>query len=830
MPDAALALPGDWNRASRLAIACLCLLIYCIGPLRVYAQDTTLAGTVVDQSGKAIPNAAVVLRSEAGAVRNTTTDGEGHFSVTGLPVGTYTAEASSPGFSQASRTGIQLSAGVTQDVSISLSVANVATTVNVEAVVSVAAQSAPLQAQLEEESPHAEISEPYIRNFTSPVTDFTNVLQMTPGTFSLSPNGIGLGQSTVYFRGFPDGDYTMTYDGIPFEDTNTPTHHSWSFFPGQWIGGVDFDRSPGTASTMGPSNFGGSINLLSRETQPDPAIQATISYGSWDTRLLDMTGNTGNFGNGKSTLWFDVHQMESSGYQTFNKQKRDGGSIKYQYRLSPKTTLTLFTGIIDLWTNTPNFGGATRAQIAQFGDNYLLSGNPSDPNWYGYNYYHVQTNFDYFGVKSDLGGGWKFDDKLYSYHYWNKQNYNSQTSFSTPTSDSGVDKLNGYTKVGDLITLSQESRWGTFRAGAWYEWAYTDRYQIPENPVTTVDALLPNFHEHFITQSVQPFVEYALKATSRLTITAGIKPAYYHMALDQYQDNGKIAGCVGGGVLSTAKATPASTCIGGTQFVGHAAGYNSWLPALSANYHLTRTWSVYGQYARGSIIPPSAVFDQPGGAVEVIPKPVITNTYQTGTVMRRNRFTADLDAYYSRFQNTYASYVDPVTTLPIYYLTPDTITKGVEAEGNVFIGWGASLYANVTAGNAKYVGSGLWVQDTPRNTQAVGLSYQHKNWDVAIFDKRIGQMYNDNGSTHEAVTINPFSLTDFYINYTLKNSSFLRNSKIGLSFNNLFDNHNIVAVTPASTSTAAPSPNDILVLLPGRSIMLTLTVGYAPKR
>jgi hypothetical protein len=30
----------------------------------------------------------------------------------------------------------------------------------------------------------------------------------------------------LFFRGFADGQYTMTFDGIPFEDTNSPTHHT----------------------------------------------------------------------------------------------------------------------------------------------------------------------------------------------------------------------------------------------------------------------------------------------------------------------------------------------------------------------------------------------------------------------------------------------------------------------------------------------------------------------------------------------------------------------------------------------------------------------------
>ena len=88
---------------------------------------------------------------------------------------------------------------------------------------------------------------------------------MSPGTFSINPNGVGLGQGKTFFRGFRGRQYTMTFDGIPFEDTNdADAPFLGEFSPAQWLGGTDFDRSPGQASTFGPDNFGGSINLLSR--------------------------------------------------------------------------------------------------------------------------------------------------------------------------------------------------------------------------------------------------------------------------------------------------------------------------------------------------------------------------------------------------------------------------------------------------------------------------------------------------------------------------------------------------------------------------------------
>jgi iron complex outermembrane recepter protein len=73
---------------------------------------------------------------------------------------------------------------------------------------------------------------------------------------------------------------------------------------------------------------------------------------------------------------------------------------------------------------------------------------------------------------------------------------------------------------------------------------------------------------------------------------AGIKPAYYNMALNQFADNGKTVGN-----------------LGGAAFVSHRAGYNSWRPSVSANYKLKSNWSAYAQFGTGSVIPPSSVFD-----------------------------------------------------------------------------------------------------------------------------------------------------------------------------------------------------------------------------
>jgi iron complex outermembrane receptor protein len=834
-------------------------------PLRAQGGTATIAGTVIDQVGKAIGAASVKVKNDAATVtRAVISDPDGHFSITGLAAGDYTIETAAPGFALNSRRGVLLSATGSENVSITLYVDAISQSVTVQETILLAADTAPAGNTLEATSARTEISHAVITNFMAPVADFAEVIQQAPGAFSLNPNGIGLGQGKSFFRGFADGQYTLTFDGIPFEDTNSPTHHSWASFPSQWISSTDFDRSPGQASNFGPTNFGGSINMKSPELQADPNIRGTITYGSFNTKLYSLDMESGLLGPKKlDSVLFNVNAMTSDGYQTYNYQQRDAGYGKYQHRFSDRTSLSLYGGVVDIWNNTPNTTNPTRAQVAQFGDNYLLDSTPllangtPDPYYYGYDTYHVQTDFEYVAFTSDLGGGWKFDTKAYTTRYWNKQFYqNGATVNLTTSKPSGVDKLNGYRHAGDTATMSWESRYGVFRTGAWYDWAYTDRYQIPSNPITQVDTPLSLFHEHFITQSFQPFAEFEWRATRRLVVTAGIKAADYRMDLNQYQD-GKTVGCLGG-VAGTYPSTAgvyagAPACIGGAAFVTHGINYNNWLPTLTARYRVWKQWSLYGQFAEGSVIPVSAVFDVTGGNVLTPPKPTLAKTYQAGSVLKLNRFTLDVDAYYVHFQNGYQSYIDPTTTEPVYVATGPSNTKGAEAEGNIALGYGLSLYGNVSMGSAKYQtganypNGGMWVADTPNNIEGISLLWQHRNWDVGLTDKRVGRYYNDNGSlsykingisvpypVDEAVTINPFSLTNVFVNYTIKSASRLRGTKIQLAVNNLANHHNIVGITPATAATATTpfvqSPNDLLNLLPGRSFTLTITGGYAPRR
>jgi iron complex outermembrane receptor protein len=407
----------------------------------------------------------------------------------------------------------------------------------------------------------------------------------------------------------------------------------------------------------------------------------------------------------------------------------------------------------------------------------------------------------------------------------------------------------------------------------WYEWAATDRHQYPTDPLNNwADQQLPNFAEQFWTNSYQPFAEYEFHATQKLNITAGIKFSYYTITTKQYADDGKTIGPL---VPSGATPNPAA-------FISNGGSYYAALPSIDANYRLKSNWSVYGQLATGSIVPPSNVFDFNQGTtglpvpVETLPKQQRSTTYQTGTVLKLHNLTFDADYYHIRFQNSYSSVNDPTNgNEPVYFLQPSSITQGFEAESNVYFGHGLSAFVNGSVGKANYVGtlpvscvstaagctsstpqiiaqapSSLWVQQTPHDTEAVGATYQNKGWDLGFFNKRVGTYYIDNGAYHNQVTIDPYNTTNTFLNYTIRRGGRFDQTKIRLSFNNLFDSHSITGVSPTGSvqtqtiaangttytdpfNTNGPTPitgGDNMSILPGRSVVLSITFGLSPKR
>jgi iron complex outermembrane receptor protein len=931
------------GRKTLSALTSLLLVLFCLGTLHAQSAGAKLEGAVVDAQGHAVVDATVTITNTAtGAVRTVHTNGSGNYAVDGLSAGTYKVDASGSGFASTSKTDVVVADGQSQHVALTLGVGALVEQITVNAGIdSIAAQTAPSGGFIEERSAQSLISNTYIENFTSPVADYGELVQIVPGAFTTSSNGVGLGQSKTYFRGFPDGDYDIDFDGIPFYDTNTPTHHSWAFFPSQWIGGVDFDRSPGTASTIGPAPFGGSIHLLSKPLTSEFDVRGTVSYGTWNTKMYDGAFNSGSFGlfggPKKSNLFIDAHRMTSDGYQSYNFNEFNGGTLLYQYQFSPKTVLTGFSGVVRLNSNGPNISSTncmlfgtnpayscananTANGLQPFtgaGIKFLMTNNADPFSWFAYQYnqYQVPTDFEYVGVKKEFAHGWYAEVKPYTYNYDNGELYSNATAIVDSTNPAitkpgssyllngskyydgtaiapcdiqvvkkgiaalpcGIDKYNSYRKYGETAVVTQSSNFGVFRAGMWYEWAKTNRHQYPSDPANGwVDQALPKFNETFWTNSYQPFAEYEFHVSPKFTITPGGKFAGYTFDILHHADDGATVG----------QLTCTSTTAACSATVTDTGSFTAWLPSLDVSFRAMQNWSIYGQVATGSVVPASATYDYlhtPAAGTSTLPtlatppKQQKNTTYQFGTVFKGQKITIDADIYHIRFQSGYSSTIDNIPGDvdlgdTIYYLQPSSISQGVEFESTLVLARGLNLYLNGSAANAFYQGelnastsqsapifekapTGLWVAQTPTDTETQGLTYQNHGFDLGMFNKRIGEERVDNGQYHNQALINPFSTLDTYVNYTIRNHSIFDQTKIRLDATNLLDAHNIqsntLAGTPslvylngggACTAPTASNPCDAFAtngptpingadtpsLMAGRSFAVTVTFGFAP--
>src|SRR5580692_11679676 len=96
------------------------LLWLAMGAFPAWAQTgASLSGVVTDQTGAALPDAAVTIKNVAtGATRTIPTEGRGHFQVSGLPPGRFDIRVAKQGFADETRTGISLAVG--QDATVDI--------------------------------------------------------------------------------------------------------------------------------------------------------------------------------------------------------------------------------------------------------------------------------------------------------------------------------------------------------------------------------------------------------------------------------------------------------------------------------------------------------------------------------------------------------------------------------------------------------------------------------------------------------------------------------------------------------------------------------------
>ena len=112
---------------------CFVAAIFLMSP-RCPAQiaSAELAGTVLDASGAAVPNATVTATNVDTTIAHNTVSGKnGDYVITDLPPGNYTLSVEAPGFRKLEQTGVSLQVNQQARVDLALQVGQTAETVSV---------------------------------------------------------------------------------------------------------------------------------------------------------------------------------------------------------------------------------------------------------------------------------------------------------------------------------------------------------------------------------------------------------------------------------------------------------------------------------------------------------------------------------------------------------------------------------------------------------------------------------------------------------------------------------------------------------------------------
>ena len=103
-------------------------------PLFAQVKSSAITGTVTDQSGAVVPNAAItVTEQETNTTTTAQSDSKGEYNVPYLPIGRYTLTVTVSGFRTYRKIDINLASATTVREDVPLSVGNTTTSIDVKA-------------------------------------------------------------------------------------------------------------------------------------------------------------------------------------------------------------------------------------------------------------------------------------------------------------------------------------------------------------------------------------------------------------------------------------------------------------------------------------------------------------------------------------------------------------------------------------------------------------------------------------------------------------------------------------------------------------------------
>ncbi len=684
---------------------------------------------------------------------------------------------------------------------------------------------APSAPPLEATQPTSVIDERFIRDGLRFNANFDDIIKYSPSVTVTSPEGPGMGKNEgISIRGFQDGQFNITFDGIPFGDASDLHHTTSAYFNNHVLGQAEIDRGPGGGATLGNATFGGTVGLRSRDPAKVDGVTLYTTAGSWNTLAGGVSADE-TIGN--TRIFADISKEKSDTYLKGVDDEREHAFIKTLTTLSPGTTLTFVSSYNREHQNTVQ--GATKQQIDQFGWRRGLTDDPLLQSYKGYNNAAYYSSFTYVGLVTQLGA-WTMDNKAYlnTFDHWARKT--TDATDDNPA-DNGVTVYNaagkkvstlkhdvpgklsdsGFHSFGDVLRFERELGPGQLQTGAWLERSQDARYQYPLDLTTGVATGTKygstyNYLLRDRTDTFQPYVQYDWSITDALTLSPGARYSTVtrQMSAPVSKQNARVS-----------------------QY--DSANYNALLPSLSLHDSFSDRWAGYAQVAKGFLAPPIDVIELSGSRKL---DPETTTNYQIGTAYADRGLTFGADVYYIDFRNYLASTLvnTDVGQQPTYLNAGGAIYKGAEVEGTFALTPTLSLYGNATYNEATYKHTDTRVAGTPKLTAALGVLYSSPlGYYGSVMTKFIGAQYGSDNATDgsgNTVFVDDHRLaayvsTDAALGYRSADGGPTgKGWSVSMDVNNLFNVHKFIGYA----GTQSVSGDALYWGLPGRGVFLDLSL------
>ena len=266
--------------------------------------DSSIRGTVTDDSGAVLPGVTITATSSALiAAEVTVTDSQGGYRLLNLPVGTFTIEASLPGFATYRQEGLLVRASTNIGVDVVMSISSVEETITVTA-----------------ETPMLEIARPgniltiegeFQRDLPIQARgNWSDFLEMTPGV-NARPFDDGSGRMVYFGHATEHFSHVIQIEGMAAAGYND----AQITYVGMGADVIeDASVKTGGAEAKDPMGTGLIINIITRSGGNEVTGSAAYDHQEYDWGTGDDEGLHGFLGDNELPDNFDPFASEKSNF------------------------------------------------------------------------------------------------------------------------------------------------------------------------------------------------------------------------------------------------------------------------------------------------------------------------------------------------------------------------------------------------------------------------------------------------------------------------------------------------------------------------------------